>query len=99
MARIPRGKIASYAQVAFAAGWPGRARLVGRVLSDLPEGSARLPWHRVLKADGRIAFPPDNPNAALQQQRLQAEGVVFLKGKISFEWQGWKPGESSPLLD
>ena len=98
VARIPRGKEASYTQVAFAAGWPGRARLVGRVLSDLL-GSERLQWHRVINAQGKIALPIDHPSHAEQRRRLEAEGLVFLNGRVNFKTQGWQPGESSPLLD
>ena len=98
VARIPRGCVASYAQLAFVAGWPGRARLVGRVLSELL-GSERLPWHRVIRADGRIALPPDHPSHGEQRRRLEAEGLVFLAGRVNFKTQGWRPGEASPLLD
>ena len=98
IARIPRGKVASYAQVAFAAGWPGRARLVGQVLSNLMDGSS-LQWHRVINAQGKIALPLDHPSHPEQLRRLQAEGVVFLNGRVSFSTHGWKTGESSPLLD
>lgn len=99
VARIPRGCVASYSQVAFIAGWPGRARLVGRVLSEL-FGSERLPWHRVISASGRIALPLDHPSHAEQRRRLEREGVVFLNGRASFRQQGWQPmTQASPLLD
>ncbi len=54
--RIPRGMVTTYGAVAERAGQPRRARLVGRVLSKLPKGS-KVPWHRVVAAGGRIAFP------------------------------------------
>ncbi|MGH8030681.1 MAG: hypothetical protein ACREO3_12200, partial [Arenimonas sp.] len=41
-----------------------------------------LPWHRVLRSDGRIAFPPDSPDFTEQVQRLRAEGVVVDKGRV-----------------
>ncbi|MDO9453044.1 MAG: MGMT family protein [Stagnimonas sp.] len=97
--RIPRGKVASYSGVAFAAGWPGRARLVARVLSDVPPEYEGLPWQRVINAQGKIAIPKSSPGHLKQQRLLKAEGVVILNGKISFAAHGWKPGDASPLLD
>lgn len=97
--RIPRGKVASYSGVAFAAGWPGRARLVARVLSDVPPEYEGLPWQRVINAQGRIAIPKSSPGHLQQIRLLKAEGVVILNGKVSFAAHGWQPGDESPLLD
>ncbi len=69
---ISRGSTASYGQVAQEAGLPRRARLVGRVLSELPTGS-KLPWHRVVNASGRISLR--GAAAREQRRRLRAEGV------------------------
>lgn len=69
---IPRGTVASYGQVAREAGLPRRARLVGRVLSELPSGS-KLPWHRVVNAAGRISLR--GAAAREQRRRLRSEGV------------------------
>ncbi|MGQ0622553.1 MAG: MGMT family protein [Panacagrimonas sp.] len=87
--RIPRGKVASYAQVAFESGLPGRARMVGRALSDAG-GSARLPWHRVINAQGRIALPVSSEAYVEQKARLVAEGVIFENDRVSFTRYGWK---------
>ena len=67
---IPKGQVAGYGEVARRAGLPGRARMVARLLSlnDDP----RLPWHRVLLSDGRIAFPGESVLFAEQRQRLRA---------------------------
>lgn len=97
--RIPHGKVVSYSQLAYTAGWPGRARLVARVLSDLPTSAGSVPWQRVINAQGRIAIAKDSPAHPLQQRLLEAEGVVFLNGRVSFEQHGWKTGDASPLLD
>lgn len=77
---IPRGAVAGYGEVARRAGLPGRARLVARLLShnDDPD----MPWHRVLRSDGRIAFPPDSPQYAEQARRLRAEGVRVESGRV-----------------
>src|SRR5689334_18020304 len=71
---IKRGSFASYGEVARRAGLPGRARLVGQVLRESGD-EARLPWHRVTGAGGRIAFPAGSKNAREQLSRLAREGV------------------------
>jgi methylated-DNA-protein-cysteine methyltransferase related protein len=70
---IPRGETAAYGIVAQRAGLPGRARLVARLLSQ--NDDPMLPWHRVLRADGRSAFPPGSPQRDEQLKRLRREGV------------------------
>lgn len=70
---IPRGETAAYGVVAQRAGLPGRARMVARLLSQNDDPT--LPWHRVLRADGRSAFPPDTPHHQEQLKRLRREGV------------------------
>lgn len=87
--RIPRGKVASYAQVAFEAGLPGRARMVGRALADAG-ADAKLPWHRVINAQGRLALPGSSTGYLEQKARLIAEGVIFDGGRVSFARYGWK---------
>jgi methylated-DNA-protein-cysteine methyltransferase-like protein len=93
---IPEGQVAGYGEVARRAGVPGRARLVARLLSH--NDDARLPWHRVLRSDGRIAFPPDSPQFAEQCQRLRAEGVRVEGGRVrgvraaaTLDAQAWGP--------
>lgn len=70
---IPRGETAAYGVVAQRAGLPGRARMVARLLSQ--NDDPKLPWHRVLRADGRSAFPPGTPHHQEQLKRLRREGV------------------------
>jgi methylated-DNA-protein-cysteine methyltransferase-like protein len=78
--RIPRGRVATYGDVARAAGLPGRARFVGLVLRESPASSG-LPWHRVVGAGGRLAVAAYAPHAALTQRlRLEREGVRFTRG-------------------
>lgn len=90
IATIPRGRVASYGAIAARAGLPRRARLVGRVLRDTPDG-VELPWHRVLRADGRIAFPPGSRGFREQSRRLRAEGVPVRNGRVPLASFGLDP--------
>lgn len=78
---IPSGQVAGYGEVAARAGLPGRARLAARVLSENDDPA--LPWHRVLRADGRIAFAPGSREWREQARRLQAEGVDVRDGRVT----------------
>lgn len=77
---IPRGEVAGYGEVARRAGLPGRARLVARLLSQNED--KRLPWHRVLRSDGKIAFPEGSAGYIEQCARLRGEGVVVEAGRV-----------------
>jgi methylated-DNA-protein-cysteine methyltransferase-like protein len=81
---IPRGQVSSYGAVAQRAGLPGRARLVGHALKVAPNGMD-LPWHRVVGAGGRIAFPQDSRQFVEQRKRLRAEGVGLTRGRVVSE--------------
>jgi len=85
--RIPRGRVSTYGNVADVAGLPRRARLVGTVLRT--SAPRRLPWHRVLNAAGRISFPPGSDAHMRQRRRLEAEGVVFVGGRVDLRRYGW----------
>ena len=86
VAAIPPGKVASYGRVAQLAGIPRGARFVGTVLRELPAGT-RLPWHRVLNAAGRLSVDP--VTAREQRERLEAEGVVFLRARVDLSRYGF----------
>jgi methylated-DNA-protein-cysteine methyltransferase-like protein len=88
VALIPRGRVATYGQVAALAGMPRHARLVGRTLRDLPQGS-RLPWHRVVNASLKISLRPGTGGHEQQRRRLEAEGVSFVGERIprQFRWE------------
>jgi len=73
---IPHGRVATYGDVARHAGIARAARRVGRALRDLPPDT-RIPWHRVINAQGRIALRDGSVAQYTQRQRLEAEGVVF----------------------
>lgn len=87
--RIPRGRVASYGQVARVAGLTNAARQVGYALHALPSGST-VPWHRVLNAEGAISLR--NEHALTQRMLLTREGVRFdSRGRVDLERQGWRP--------
>lgn len=88
LAQIPLGTVVTYGQVAAFAGYPGASRAVGRLLRSLPPDT-ELPWHRVLNARGEISIP--HQGALIQRERLEAEGVVFLKGRVPMDQYGWQP--------
>lgn len=88
VAAIPRGRVASYGEIAQRAGLPGRARLVGRVLRETPADTP-LPWHRVLRSNGEFAFPKGSKNHREQQRRLEAEAVSVLRGRVAIARFGW----------
>ncbi|MFQ5710075.1 MAG: MGMT family protein [bacterium] len=88
IARIPKGKVATYGQIARLAGRPGCARMVGWALHTLPD-AAEVPWHRVINARGQSSFP-DDYHRRLQQSLLEAEGVRFdEQGRIDLERFRW----------
>lgn len=90
--RIPRGKVCTYGDVADVAGLPRRARLVGTVLRQTP-AQRDLPWFRVINAGGRISFPVGSEAYVRQRRKLEAEGIVFIGGRIDLKRYGWPPRE------
>jgi len=92
VARVPRGRVATYGQIARLAGFDGQARLVGYALAAL-RSESRVPWHRVVNARGRISLRGDGgPEATVQRLLLKREGVRFdAAGAIDlarFRWRG-----------
>ena len=93
--RIPRGRVATYGQVAFLAGLPGHARQVGYALAALAEGS-RVPWHRVLNAQGEVSLRGAPGWDDVQRQMLRREGVAFDRaGRTSLARFQWRPRRAS----
>ncbi|WP_372966557.1 MGMT family protein [Marinobacter sp.] len=90
VAAIPPGSVASYGQVAAMAGLGRQARFVGRALGKLPAGHS-IPWHRVLRSNGQIAFPEGTEARQLQTERLRLEGVDVIKGRVSMKNVQWQP--------
>jgi methylated-DNA-protein-cysteine methyltransferase related protein len=91
---IPKGRVASYGQVAAAAGSPRWARQVARLLHSLSE-KEKLPWHRVINSAGRISLPMD-AGGARQAALLRKEQVeVSESGTIRMDRFGWKADKSA----
>ncbi len=89
--RVPKGRLATYGQVALLAGFPGRARQVGMVLKGLPEGNT-VPWHRIVNAQGHIPTQGRPWGALEQARRLIAEGIpVDAEGKLPLRSHRWVP--------
>lgn len=87
VASIPPGKVASYGQVASAAGNPRAARQVVRILRAWSR-SKGLPWHRVVNREGHISLPP-GAGRELQQALLEDEGVeVSADGRVDMRRYG-----------
>ncbi len=89
VSQIPEGKVASYGQIAKLAELPGYARYVGYLMKNLPAGTS-LPWHRVVNSKGSLSFKPGTTQYLRQKSLLEAEGVVFIRGKFSLARYGWK---------
>ena len=85
IARIPRGRVITYGQVAESAGFPRAARMTVRAVQRA-EG---LPWHRVVAAGGRIAL--GGLEGQEQRLRLEIEGVSFRGSRVRMELHAWRP--------
>lgn len=100
--RIPRGRVATYGQIASLAGLPRQARRVGYALSAL-NGDEGVPWHRVVNAQGRISLRAAGDRDGRQRELLESEGVAFdTSGRLSLERYRWRTDPSddpfSPLI-
>jgi len=88
--KIPRGKVATYGQIAELAGLEGHARQVGYALHNLP-GASDVPWHRVINAKGEISPRSAGDSHELQRMLLEAEGVGFVGDRVDLKRFRWKP--------
>ena len=86
---IPKGHVLTYGEVARLAGMSRAARRVAQAMRRAPRGR-KLPWHRVVNAQGMISFPAGSPGHAQQKERPEREGVVFVKGRIDLDRHGYR---------
>jgi methylated-DNA-protein-cysteine methyltransferase-like protein len=89
ISRVPRGRVATYGQIATLAGFPGAARQVVWAL----RGSFELPWHRIVGAGGKISLTGE-PGFE-QRMRLQSEGVVFNGLRVDMQNYAWQPSKAA----
>lgn|SRR5690606_3132667 len=91
ISQIPYSRVATYGQIAKLAGLAKHARLVGKVLSQLNEGTD-LPWYRVINAQGKLSLNKlDIEGQNIQQLRLGQEGVCVNQGRVNlkqYQWDG-----------
>lgn len=87
---IPSGRVASYGQVADMAGLTRQARFVGKALGRLPAGHS-VPWFRVIRTNGQIAFPEGSETFEKQRSLLEKEGVEVVHGRVSMRRFRWQP--------
>ena len=91
VSQIPKGKVASYGQIAKLAGLPKHARLVGRVLGQIEDRTA-IPWHRVINSQGKMSTSQLTEHGDhLQQILLLSEGVVVINGRVNLKQFAWLP--------
>jgi len=86
--RIPRGRVATYGQLAALLGRPRSARAVGQALHV---ANGAVPWHRVVNARGGISRRSRMASMMTQRIRLEQEGVIFRRGRVvlgRFQWHG-----------
>jgi methylated-DNA-protein-cysteine methyltransferase related protein len=89
--RIPKGRVATYGQIASLAGLAGHARQVGYALHALPDSTA-VPWHRVVNAAGRISTRATSGGELVQRLLLEREGVrLDGRGKVPLDQLRWNP--------
>lgn len=86
--QIPKGKVASYGQIAALAGNRRWARVVGYALHAIPQGSD-IPWHRVVKKNGEVFGGAESGGGRYQTELLLDEGVGFIDGYVDMEHYQW----------
>jgi methylated-DNA-protein-cysteine methyltransferase-like protein len=90
--RVPRGRVASYDQIARIVGVGCDARMVGYAMAATPADND-LPWHRIVNRAGKISLRGEG--GEIQRQLLEKEGVRFdAQGRINLERYGWCSSDS-----
>ena len=87
---VPVGKVASYGQIASIAGIQRGHRVVAAFLKQQEEYQD-LPWHRIIRADGRSGFPQGSKMFYEQIERLISDGVILRNSKVDMKTFAWQP--------
>lgn len=91
--KIPRGRVATYGQIAKLLRLPGGARVAGYAMAATPRGKG-IPWQRVVGAGGRLLIR--EPYASLQRRLLASEGIEVGARRIDMKKFGWSPAKRKP---
>ena len=94
--RIPRGRVATYGQIAALLGYPRAARAVGQAMKQVPP---HLPWHRVVNAHGGISLRANIGSMLTQRLLLEQEGVPVRRGRIRLQQHRWTGPRRGRRLD
>jgi len=95
--RVPKGRVATYGQIAALAGLERHARQVGYALHALPAGDD-VPWHRVINARGEVSARAEPGWEHIQRKLLEGEGVRFdASGRVSLARFQWRPRSRTRL--
>lgn len=87
--RIPKGKVATYGQIAALAGNPKAARAVGMCMKRNPHIPI-VPCHRVVSSDGKLTGYSARKGIKTKHQILVAEGIIFVEDKVNLAVSQWK---------
>ena len=94
--QIPRGKVATYGQLAGLLGYPRAARAVGYAMNRCPHD---IPWQRVVNARGGISLRANVSGMITQRVLLEQEGVGFRRGRVDLLRDRWPGPRRRPRLD
>ncbi len=87
--QIPKGKVATYGQLAELAGSPGAARAVGMCMKTNPD-APYTPCHRVVASNGKLTGYSAGEGIKTKKQMLLDEGVKFTGDKVNLVASQWK---------
>lgn len=94
--QIPRGKVATYGQLATLLGYPRAARAVGYTMKRCPHD---IPWQRVVNARGGISLRAEVSGMITQRVLLEQEGIGFRRGRVDIARDRWMGPRRRPRLD
>ena len=87
--KIPKGKVATYGQIAKLAGHPKAARAVGVLMKKNPNAPL-VPCHRVVGATGKLTGYSAGKGLETKKKMLTAEGVYFKNGRVDLTRSSWR---------
>jgi methylated-DNA-[protein]-cysteine S-methyltransferase len=91
--QIPKGKVATYQQLASLAGSPGAARAVGMCMKENPNAPV-VPCHRVVASNGKLTGYSAGEGISTKKQMLIKEGVSFTGDKVDLSTSQWHPNKN-----